>query len=312
MSEDFRSINGEGRPRLIVEKAQDAWSSFGATTVGATTVQEANGTSYPVVSSDAATDSITVTGTPSWVEGDHILMAGHSGSTPDINGERVITKVIGASQFQINLGFTVGGTGGTAVRTPNFDAVRPGMRVVSGVTRGGDLDVLEVYGRITDIDLATKALTVTEWVGGQPTSGNSYSVNGSVIDLPYCEDLRESFTSDQLIHELTESRLAVEHRDFLYAAELVYSTRMSADDLYTLAPLLQLQKDDRIILVPRVDVPGFQYQVTFDNPIDLSLFGRAGGHEGIVLRFRSIERVTFPIQESGYGFGFGLDYGMQL
>jgi hypothetical protein len=48
--------------------------------------------------------------------GDSIIIAGHTGSTPDINGTHTIT-VTGATTFTIPVNVTVGGTGGTVMAT---------------------------------------------------------------------------------------------------------------------------------------------------------------------------------------------------
>ena len=47
--------------------------------------------------------------------GQAVLIAGHSGSTPDINGEQVAT-VVSTTTFTIAVNVTVGGTGGTVVQ----------------------------------------------------------------------------------------------------------------------------------------------------------------------------------------------------
>lgn len=49
------------------------------------------------------------------VTGETVLIAGHTGSTPSINGTHVVT-VTGATTFTIPVNVTVGGTGGTAIR----------------------------------------------------------------------------------------------------------------------------------------------------------------------------------------------------
>jgi predicted CXXCH cytochrome family protein len=55
---------------------------------------------------------ITTTAAHNFVTGDTVTISGHSGSTPDINGSRVVT-VTSATTFTIPVDVTVGGTGGT-------------------------------------------------------------------------------------------------------------------------------------------------------------------------------------------------------
>lgn len=52
--------------------------------------------------------------------GDYVLIAGHTGSTPDINGVHAVT-VTGASTFTIAVEVTVAGTGGTVQRANTRD-----------------------------------------------------------------------------------------------------------------------------------------------------------------------------------------------
>ena len=67
-----------------------------------------------ITSSSAANPSeVTTSAAHGMTSGDSVTIAGHSGSTPDINGVHVIT-VTGASTFTIPVNVTVGGTGGSA------------------------------------------------------------------------------------------------------------------------------------------------------------------------------------------------------
>ena len=69
--------------------------------------------STTIVSSSVANPSvITATAHGLTVSGQIVIISGHVGSTPDINGEHVITYV-GADTFTIPVSVTVGGTGGT-------------------------------------------------------------------------------------------------------------------------------------------------------------------------------------------------------
>lgn len=72
--------------------------------------------SIAIVSSSVANPSVITTAkNHGLTTGDVVLIAGHSGSTPTINGSRVAT-VTGLTTFTIPLNVTVGGTGGTFVK----------------------------------------------------------------------------------------------------------------------------------------------------------------------------------------------------
>jgi len=70
----------------------------------------------PITSSSVANPTTITTPVPHGLAtGDIILIAGHSGSTPTINGERTVT-VVTTTTFTIPVNVTVGGTGGTFTR----------------------------------------------------------------------------------------------------------------------------------------------------------------------------------------------------
>lgn len=64
------------------------------------------------------------------ITGDEVVIAGHSGSTPDINGQEVVT-VVDSLNFTVVQNVTVGGTGGT-------------MKKVTSTGCSADLHVLEL------------------------------------------------------------------------------------------------------------------------------------------------------------------------
>lgn len=85
--------------------------------------------SIPILTSSVANPSVITTSVPHGLEtGDTVLISGHAGSTPSINGERAVT-VTGTHTFTIPLNVTVGGTGG---------------ELVEGKTNGGGVGYLEV------------------------------------------------------------------------------------------------------------------------------------------------------------------------
>lgn len=69
-----------------------------------------------ITSSSVANPTVITTAKPHGLAtGDIILIAGHTGSSPTVNGQRTVT-VTGASTFTIPVNVTVAGTGGTFVR----------------------------------------------------------------------------------------------------------------------------------------------------------------------------------------------------
>jgi hypothetical protein len=70
----------------------------------------------PITSSSVANPSLITTPVPHGLAtGDTVIITGHSGSTPSIDGERTVT-VVSTTTFSIPVNVTIGGTGGTFVR----------------------------------------------------------------------------------------------------------------------------------------------------------------------------------------------------
>jgi len=70
----------------------------------------------PITSSSVANPTVITTTVPHGLTtGDTVLIAGHAGSTPDINGEEAVT-VTSTTTFTVVQNVSVGGTGGTIVR----------------------------------------------------------------------------------------------------------------------------------------------------------------------------------------------------
>jgi len=99
----------EGSPEYAVRPAALGLLLYGLLGAKAAVVP-----TVAVVSSSVANPSVITTSTPHGLTtGDTTTIAGHSGSTPDINGAHVVT-VLTTTTFTIPINVTVGGTGGTA------------------------------------------------------------------------------------------------------------------------------------------------------------------------------------------------------
>ncbi len=88
--------------------------------IGADYTLDVDQTTIPIVSSSVASPSIITTSQPHGLTSTQIiLIAGHIGSTPAIDGEQVVT-VLTATTFSIPENVSVGGTGGTLVRSDSI------------------------------------------------------------------------------------------------------------------------------------------------------------------------------------------------
>jgi hypothetical protein len=93
------------------------------------------------------------------ITNDVILIAGHTGSTPTINGERIVTK-INDTEFTIPVNVTIGGTGGTLVKawTKNGGA---GHLHVTAITLSGRPNVVFKVRHSADDVVFADLLTFT-------------------------------------------------------------------------------------------------------------------------------------------------------
>lgn len=108
-------------------------------TEGASSVDRNAETTVPTVviaTSSVANPTVITCSTPhGLVTGDKVMIAGHTGSTPAIDGERVAT-VVSATTFTVPLNVTVGGTGGTVKRLSTQEG-GAGYVACSALTLGG-------------------------------------------------------------------------------------------------------------------------------------------------------------------------------
>jgi len=131
----------------------------------------------------------------------------------------------------------------------------------------------------------------------------------TTIDLPRCQEMTEIFTPEHLLHKIFRRRKKTKFYGWSYRCILDYSTFATGNMLDDLRPALNRGESDRLILIPRKDAPGFQYNVFFVEPINLSLFGKSAGYRKPVFVFDAEDLVaSFPIRD-GYGTHYGTLYG---
>lgn len=308
----FNYVNGEGRPVFLVTKSTPFWSSFGVTTYTATTVVEADsGTSYTISSSNAAGDYVQTTISHTILLDQRVIIAGHSGATPDINGKHQVHNIPAANQITIPVDITVGGTGGTVKRTPDFTKIWGGMKISSTVGTPAE----PTWARILDVDDDTNTITIDPefgWSNGVPSNGTAYTVDGYFIALPYCKTLVERFEPEQLIHNKFRGKKEVLFYGWNYAARLDYSSWISADDLYLFDDLFNIDETDSVVLVPRIDAPGYNYNVHWTGSSEIARYGLSPGHRGFVVNAKGKELTEWPINTDGYGFDYATVYGTTL
>lgn len=312
---DLLVINGSGRPRIIAE-IEASYTSKGSLTYTDTTVTEADGASFNIIGVTAdANGNVNVEYNDSnkYAVGDYVIIAGVTGGSPDINGTHQVVMIPSATKIQIELTFVSAGTGGTIHRSGDaeLNGAIPGLKIQSVFTDTNSVQE-ESYGKI--VDIIGNTIVVDKWSAGTPSNADAFSFTGHVIDLPYCNEFKEFFTPDTLVHNLYQSRKKVKERGYFYRISLDYSKRVYGDMLVDMQMILDTSQHINLVLIPRADVPGFSYNVFFDPQaaMTLSMIGKGRAHKNLVFVFVGKETVnSFPIS-LGYGDNYGMDYGNSL
>ena len=133
-----------------------------ASSVDAGDVGQSDEPTIPITDSTVADEiNTSPAGLPHGVAvGDVIVIAGHTGSTPDINGEQTVATIVDADTFTISTDITVAGTGGTyTVASRAFGGA--GHLQVTDVTLGGYTDITFGIDDSPDDAVFTSLLTFT-------------------------------------------------------------------------------------------------------------------------------------------------------
>lgn len=320
-----RSVaSGTGLPRFIKLMLSALYTSDGSPTYASTSVSEPEGSAVAITSSSAASPTLITTGAAHGLTvGKYVRIYGHTGSTPALDGTYRVIEVPTTTTFKIDFNLSIGGTGGNMRRTPAFTqrGVVPGMRIAAILNVTGMAGTL-AYAKISTVNAVDttnfkQVLDVDEWVNGTPTTGNTFSIDGWIGDLPRCEKLTEVFDPDVQVHELWRRRRKSRQFGYQYSAMLSYETWSSPDDLFELRKIMNFAvegSDELVIFIPRKDKPGFNYNVFFSDPLSFVLHPSKLGHKGMIIAMQGKENVSIPpmFAISGYGTGYGQSYGTQL
>ncbi len=104
--------------------------------IGVRLVLIPRGNPIGVATTSVANPTVVTTSAPhGFVTGDRVVIAGHAGSTPSVNGAYTAT-VLSTTTFSIPVNVTVGGTGGTATKENRYykfigtlDSIRPAASI---------------------------------------------------------------------------------------------------------------------------------------------------------------------------------------
>ncbi len=196
------------------------------------------------------------------------------------------------------------------------DKIKIGNRVsaMRVVTIGADTFNYLSFGFITKIEATI--LTIDEWSNGIPTNNQTASIDGFGVVLPFPQSIEETFSPDIVTHELLKDRSEVSKiYGYNYSIEIGYDEYLSQDILIQLKQILKYNIEgsaEKLLIVPRKDKIGFNYEVYLDGDITYTpLYYSKLGAKGISFSLRGLSNVAVPsfVGVGGYGTNYGLNYG---
>jgi hypothetical protein len=234
-----------------------------------------------------------------------IPMATGSGKPRLVIGEAISYTSAGTTTFS--------STTATDSSLPSPSGIRVNQRISSFVVIAGQPNK-PTFAKV--LSVAGTTVTVDAWTAGTPTAAQAWTIDGWVIDLPYCYEMTERFEPDNLVHALyggsNGDRLDTEFRGWKYQCTLDYSKYMSGDTLLSLASAFRRDTLKSMILIPHADTPQYQYNVYHAAAIEVGRYGKNLGHRKPVFTFAGKENVaSWPILD-GYGSAYATDYGNHL
>ena len=193
--------------------------------------------------------------------------------------------------------------------------ILPKMRIRGKQT--GTLGDKGVWAKVVSVNVGTNTIAVDEWIGGVPTNGKAFTIDGWVGDLPRSQAMTETFTPDALRHEHYNFSIRSRLRGYRYRAEIRYDQFITQDGLNAVKEVLTHNPTDieeRLIFYPRKDKPGKNYNAFLEGDLRFRLHPSQEGHAdfSIVLTGRDLESAPGQFIADNYGYGFASNYGHQL
>jgi len=152
-------------------------------------------------------------------------------------------------------------------------------------------------GKIISYSNGGNAVTVDFWDNLLPAAGKTITITNYVIDLPYCEQLVETFKPDLYpVKKLWNTgRKVVKLRGYYYYAALDYSSYTELSTLQPLQDVYNALRTQAMIFLPRRDNPNVNYSVEIDpdsGDLTLQQLTRHQGHKGLIIRLIGLDRLS--------------------
>ena len=176
----------------------------------------------------------------------------------------------------------------------------------------------ETRGKIISWNVTNKTFTVEAWENGAPDVNEYIEILDFIVDLPYCQELLETFTPDFVRTKLSNGNIVIDKKGFYYSATLDYSKYAHKDLVESLRGLFRADALS-IEFYPRIDNVSIAYMVDLDpdSPFSLAQLYGHQGHKYLVINLIGKQRLMeipllTPSVADGWGdkpYGGNLNYG---
>lgn len=171
------------------------------------------------------------------------------------------------------------------------------------------------YGKLTSY--TQTSLTVDDWdVPVISLSDPVIDVNSRlriinrVIDLPYCEQLKEYFRPETLEHDLYKGETVVRIKGFWYRAQLGYDSYASKELVASLQSIFDINRAN-MYFYPRKDNANVCYKADLEKNTELTLaqLRNHAGHKYVNISVRGLQRLKKVLLDLPDPEGYGDAYG---
>lgn len=112
-----------------------------------------------------------------------------------------------------------------------------------------------------------------------------------IINLPYCDQLVETFTPDNIVKKLNGGAISITKRGYYYSALLDYGKRFPLTEIQKLDDLYDKDRTLVLTFYPRTSSVGYTVDVDPEADFKMMQMTFHRGHKGIQIKLIGIVRI---------------------